>query len=175
MNKIILLGYMGSGKSTIARKLAQILNLNFIDLDQYIEENENISIKKLFEDNKEIKFRKLEHHYLKELTSNSDSFVLSLGGGTPCYANNHLMLQANNITSYYLRASIATLTARLKVEKDSRPILANQPDEEISEFIAKHLFERSYFYTHAQHTIIVDGKSIDAIVAEIANNMAKEE
>lgn len=159
---------MGSGKSTIGHKLANLLNLDFLDLDDYIEENEKVSIKKLFEDNKEIKFRKLEHYYLKELTNNSDSFVLSLGGGTPCYANNHLMLQANNITSIYLKASIGTLTTRLKVEKNSRPILANQTDDELSEFIAKHLFERSYFYTHAKHTINVDGKSIDEVISEIA-------
>ena len=168
MNKIILLGYMGSGKSTIAQKLALSLNLPFIDLDQYIEQNENVSIKKLFESNKEIKFRKLEHQYLKELLANNDSFVLSLGGGTPCYANNHLLLQGDNITSVYLKASIETLTNRLKHEKDSRPLLANQPDDELSEFIAKHLFERSYFYTHAKHTIKVDGKSVETIVTEIA-------
>lgn len=167
MNKIILLGYMGSGKSTIAQKLALSLNLTFIDLDQYIEQTENVSIKKLFESNKEIQFRKLEHHYLKELLANNDSFVLSLGGGTPCYANNHLLLQGESIASIYLKASIATLTERLKHEKESRPLLANQPDEELEEFIAKHLFERSYFYTHAKHTINVDGKSVDTIVAEI--------
>ena len=168
MNKIIILGYMGSGKSTIAQKLALSLNLPFIDLDQYIEQNENVSIKKLFENNKEIQFRKLEHQHLKELLANNDSFVLSLGGGTPCYANNHLLLQGENIMSVYLKASIETLTNRLKVEKDSRPLLANQPDDELSEFIAKHLFERSYFYTHAKHTITVDGKSVETIVAEIA-------
>ena len=167
MNKIILLGYMGSGKSTIAQKLALSLNLTFIDLDQYIEQTENVSIKKLFESNKEIQFRKLEHQYLKELLANNDSFVLSLGGGTPCYANNHLLLQGENIASIYLKASIATLSERLKHEKESRPLLANQPDEELEEFIAKHLFERSYFYTHAKHTIKVDGKSVDTIVAEI--------
>ena len=76
MKKIILIGYMGSGKSTIAKKLGEALHLQFIDLDDYIEKNENLSIKKLFEDHKEIKFRKLEHHYLKELVSNSECFVL---------------------------------------------------------------------------------------------------
>ena len=169
MNKIILLGYMGCGKTTIGQKLAVSLNRQFIDLDQYIEQNEKLSIKKLFESNKEIQFRKLEHHYLKELISNPDSFVLSLGGGTPCYANNHLMLQADHITSVYLKASIATLTKRLEDQKDSRPLLANQPDDELAEFIAKHIFERSYFYTHATHTLNVDGKSIETIVQEITD------
>ena len=159
---------MGSGKTTIAQKLAQQINLPFIDLDQYIEEKENISIKKLFEDNKEIQFRKLEHQYLKQLINNSDSFVVSLGGGTPCYANNHLLLLGDSITSVYLRASITTLTERLKNQKDSRPLVANQADENLSEFIAKHLFERSYFYNHASHTIIVDAKPIETIVKEIA-------
>lgn len=169
MNKIILLGYMGCGKTTIGQKLAVSLNRQFIDLDQYIEQNEKLSIKKLFESNKEIQFRKLEHHYLKELISNPDSFVLSLGGGTPCYANNHLMLQADHITSVYLKASIATLTKRLEDQKDSRPLLANQPDDELAEFIAKHIFERSYFYSHATHTVNIDGKSIETIVREITD------
>lgn len=169
MNKIILLGYMGCGKTTIGQKLAVSLNRQFIDLDQYIEQNEKLSIKKLFESNKEIQFRKLEHHYLKELISNPDSFVLSLGGGTPCYANNHLMLQADHITSVYLKASIATLTKRLEDQKDSRPLLANQPDDELAEFIAKHIFERSYFYTQATHTLNIDGKSIETIVREITD------
>ncbi|MGV8994768.1 MAG: shikimate kinase [Flavobacterium sp.] len=169
MNKIILLGYMGCGKTTIGQKLAVSLNRQFIDLDQYIEQNEKLSIKKLFESNKEIQFRKLEHHYLKELISNPDSFVLSLGGGTPCYANNHLMLQADHITSVYLKASIATLTKRLEDQKDSRPLLANQPDDELAEFIAKHIFERSYFYSHATHTVNIDGKSIETIVQEITD------
>ena len=168
MNKIILLGYMASGKTTIAQKLAHQIKLPCIDLDQYIEEKENVSIKKLFEANKEIQFRKLEHHYLKDLIANQDSFVLSLGGGTPCYANNHLLLQDTNVTSVYLKASIATLTERLQMQKDSRPLIADQADENLSEFIAKHLFERSYFYTHAAHTITVDGKSVEAIVDEIA-------
>lgn len=169
MNKIILLGYMGCGKTTIGQKLAVSLNRQFIDLDQYIEQNEKLSIKKLFESNKEIQFRKLEHHYLKELISNPDSFVLSLGGGTPCYANNLLMLQADHITSVYLKASIATLTKRLEDQKDSRPLLANQPDDELAEFIAKHIFERSYFYSHATHTVNIDGKSIETIVQEITD------
>ena len=169
MNKIILLGYMGCGKTTIGQKLAVSLHRQFIDLDHYIEQNEKLSIKKLFESNKEIQFRKLEHHYLKELISNPDSFVLSLGGGTPCYANNHLMLQADHITSVYLKASIATLTKRLEDQKDSRPLLANQPDDELAEFIAKHIFERSYFYTHATHTLNIDGKSIETIVQEITD------
>lgn len=167
MNKIILLGYMGSGKTTIAQKLANMLKLPFIDLDHYIEKNEKIAIAELFQSNKEIKFRKLEHQYLKELLANNDSFVLSLGGGTPCYANNHLMIRGDHVTSIYLKASIATLTDRLKHQKDSRPLLANQPEGELSEFIAKHLFERSYFYTHATHTINVDGKSVETIANEI--------
>ena len=77
------------------------------------------------------------------------------------------MLQENDSTSVYLKASIATLTARLKEAKDSRPIIANQADDELSEFIAKHLFERSYFYTQAKHTVTVDGKSVEVIVNEL--------
>ena len=167
MNKIILLGYMGCGKSTIAKLLALEKGLPFIDLDELIEKRENISIKSLFKLKGEIYFRKIEHDILKELTTSSGNFVLSLGGGTPCYANNHELFLGPGIISIYLKASITELYYRLIRNKAKRPLIAAMNNEELEEFIAKHLFERNFFYTKAMHTVSIDGKSPKMVVAEI--------
>ena len=86
--KIVLLGYMGSGKTTIGMKLAEFLDFDFLDLDHYIEEAEGVSIAEIFQSKGEIYFRKKEHDYLKKILSNKKDFVLSTGGGTPCYGVN---------------------------------------------------------------------------------------
>lgn len=167
MNKIILLGYMGCGKSTIAKLLAQETGLPFMDLDDIIEQRENNSIKSIFEVKGEIYFRKIEHAILTELSVSSESFVLSLGGGTPCYANNHELLIGSGISSIYLKASISELYDRLVQNKAKRPLIAAMKNEDLEEFIAKHLFERSFFYTKAKYTVHIDGKSPQTVVAEI--------
>jgi shikimate kinase len=168
MDKIILLGYMGSGKSTIAKLLAQMQGLPFKDLDAIIERRENSSIKDIFDQKGEIYFRKLEHMILRELLASSEDFVLSLGGGTPCYANNHELLNGQGIVSVYLKASLNELYKRLQPHKTDRPLIAAMDDNEMQEFIAKHLFERSFFYSQALHSVSVDGKSPKAIATEIA-------
>lgn len=167
MVKIILLGYMGSGKSFTASLLSQKLHLEWIDLDHLIEKNTGSSIGEIFEKRGEIFFRKLEHELFSQLMASDSSFVLSLGGGTPCYAGNHKLLTGDNVISVYLKASIDTLYDRLLPEKNHRPLIANMEAEQLKEFIAISLFERSYFYHQASHTITVDGKTAEAIVSEI--------
>jgi shikimate kinase len=167
MKKIILLGYMGCGKSTIAKILADKLNLPYLDLDEIIEKRTNSSVNKLFSEKGELYFRKLEHEMFSELMKNPDSFVLSLGGGTPCYANNHELLKGENVFSIYLSGSIATLYGRLKNENENRPLIANKSEEEMKEFIAKNLFDRSYYYNQAQIKVNIDEKSVGELVAEI--------
>ena len=86
--KITLLGYMGSGKSTVGKELAHALHIPFKDLDDYIIEKEGMSIKEIFQEKGEIYFRLQESRYLKELLHAKEDLVLALGGGTPCYADN---------------------------------------------------------------------------------------
>ena len=168
--KIIILGYMGSGKSTIGQFLSENTGIPFYDLDKYIEEKHQNSIKAIFETKGEIFFRKLEHQYLNELLNLDEEIIISLGGGTPCYANNHLHFEKENILSYYLKGSIKTLSERLKSEIDHRPLLNNTEDD-LETFIAKHLFDRSYFYNKAKYKINIDNKSIDEISQEIKNTL----
>jgi len=166
--KIILLGYMGSGKTTIGIQLARKLFLNFTDLDDFIEEKEQKSIKEIFKQKGEIYFRKIEHKYLKQFINENESYVLSLGGGTPCYAGNlDLILKDKKSLSFYLRGSIPTLFKRLSENKFKRPLISDLSDDQLTEYIAKHLFERSLFYDKATHKISIDNKEIQEIVTEI--------
>ncbi|MDR0228613.1 MAG: shikimate kinase [Flavobacteriaceae bacterium] len=158
---------MGVGKTTIGNNLAQALHLPHIDLDKKIEDKLQTSVSSIFEQKGEIYFRKQEHLLLNELITSDEAFVLSLGGGTPCYANNHLTLQRDTVESFYLKASIATLAERLENGKAHRPLLNKNSDDTLETFIAKHLFDRSYFYHQAKHIITVDNKSIPVIVNEI--------
>ncbi|MCH4551008.1 shikimate kinase [Aestuariibaculum lutulentum] len=166
---LILVGYMASGKSTIGRILAEKLNYDFLDLDDYIEEQEQNSIKTIFQIKGEIYFRKVETKYLRELLDSESNLILSLGGGTPCYSNNmDLILKADNVKSVYLKASIPTLVNRLKGEKGKRPLVAHiETDEELTEFIGKHLFERSPFYSQANIVLPTDNKTTSEIIEEL--------
>lgn len=167
MDKIILLGYMGSGKTELAKLLAKKIGFTHLDLDHLIEIREQMSIPELFKNKGEIYFRKVEHLLLQELMTSNEKFVLSLGGGTPCYANNHELLNTQEAVSIYLKANIETLYKRLVKSKSQRPLIVNETNEDLKEFIAKHLFERSFFYNKASHTVVVDSKSPETIISEI--------
>ncbi|WP_333601200.1 shikimate kinase [Flavobacterium sp.] len=167
MRKIILIGYMGVGKTTIAQLLAEKINWDWVDLDKLIETKAQLSIKEIFEQHGEIYFRKLEHELFKATVENDKTLIISTGGGTPCYANNHLLLNGEQVVSIYLKASIETIFERLKNEKSERPLVANHSEEELKEFIAKNLFDRSYFYIQATHKVEIDGKNPTEIVTDI--------
>lgn len=172
MKKIVLLGYMGCGKSTIAQNLSKIINIPFLDLDKIIEERAKMSINEIFEKHGEIYFRKLEHEMFVELLQSDENNIIGLGGGTPCYANNHELLKGDNVASIYLKASIDTLYNRLIHNKSKRPLIANMNEEEMREFIAKHLFDRSFYYNQAQHKVVVDERSVEETVQDILKILA---
>ena len=166
MYKIILTGYMGSGKTTVGSALAQLLSIPFFDLDEQIEKETERSISEIFETKGAVWFRKKEHILLKELINNHHNFVLSLGGGTPCYANNHLVLKSEGILSFYLKANVSTLVERLSSEVEHRPLL-NDLDTDLASYIGQHLFERVPFYNYAKHTITTERKTTEMIIEEI--------
>jgi len=167
MRKIILLGYMGCGKSTIANRLSNITNIPYIDLDKSIEERTNLSINEIFKQRGEIYFRKLEREVLIELLNAPENLIIGLGGGTPCYTNNHELLKREDIVSIYLKASVETLFDRLLSKKSKRPLIADKTDDELKEFIAKHLFERSFYYNQAKYIVTIDGKTKDETTQDI--------
>ena len=167
MKNIVLVGYMGSGKSTIAQKLSELFQKKYLDLDRLIELEENLSIEKIFQYKGEIYFRKKEHQVFLQQLHNPDSIVLSTGGGTPCYYDHHLLLQSEGIISIYLNASVDTLVQRLTTSRTIRPLIVNKSPEELKDFISKHLFERHYYYNHATYSVRVDHKSQEEILEEI--------
>lgn len=168
--RISLIGYMGSGKSSVGRELAHSLQIPFIDLDEFIEEMNQLGISEIFSQFGEIKFRKLEKQALEEVLALNQDYVLSVGGGTPSYYDNMKRIMENT-ESFYLRLSPMELKNRLILEKENRPLIARIPDEDLTEFIAKHLFERSHFYNQAKWILDVKDKSVKEIVSEIINHL----
>ena len=167
--KIFLIGYMGSGKSTVGRMLADEFQWQFIDLDHYIEAKENCSISTIFKNKGEVYFRRKELESLKELLVKDENLIVSLGGGTPCFSNvMELISQQEDSLSVYLKTSIKELSKRLFSEKNSRPLIAHlDAMEALEDFIAKHLFERSFFYEQSEVVIKTDQKMVKDITTEI--------
>ena len=167
MKKIILCGYMASGKTTVAQLLAAASGLPFLDLDQVIEQKYSKTIPQLFNEGGEINFRKKEHLALKDIAEGNEPFTLALGGGTPCYANNHLFLQRKDIISVYLKASVPTIIERLRTDDTERPLLRGLHGDALAEYIGQHLFERSWYYMQAKHIVNTSGKSANEVVNEV--------
>jgi len=167
---ISLVGYMGSGKSHISKILSDKLNFKLIDLDKEISKRNKMTIPEIFDKKGEIYFRKLERETLEEILASEKNTILSLGGGTPVYYNNMEIINHNS-KSVFLRASVSTLTERLSKQKEKRPLIANITDENLAEFIAKHLFERNDFYNKAQISIITDNRTPKDIVNEITEKL----
>lgn len=144
---------MGSGKTTVGKELSKYLGFRFLDLDAYIEDKSGTKIATIFKEKGELFFRKLEHQYLMEVLENNSDIILSTGGGTPCYSGNMDVIskQTNNV--FYLRVPIPELVKRLSKEKSHRPLIAHIEDADLPEFFGKHIFERSPFYSLANHTI----------------------
>ncbi|MCV6628400.1 MAG: shikimate kinase [Flavobacteriaceae bacterium] len=165
--KIVLLGYMGSGKSAIGKRLASVLSFPFLDLDEYIVEKERMSISDIFAQKGELFFRKIEKKHLEAVLSGDTEFVLSLGGGTPCYYDNMDSIHRFTQNTIYLKASISTLVERLRKERENRPLLSHLKEEDMPEYIGKHLFERNNYYNLATHNVLVDQKKVPELVNEI--------
>ncbi|BAO66299.1 shikimate kinase [Candidatus Karelsulcia muelleri] len=159
---------MGSGKTTIGKKLANNLNNKFYDLDKKIIEYTKKSIYELFEIYGENKFRKLEYFILKKFLKKKKSYILSVGGGTPCY-NNNIFLMKKYSKIFYLNAEINTLFTRLLKQKKNRPLISKLDKNDLYNFICDSLSKRLFFYKKADFTINIKTKSLLEIVKEIIN------
>ncbi len=164
MNTWYLWGYMGSGKSSIGRAVARNLNLEFKDLDKIISEESGMSISDFIGKRGDLAFRKLERQLLLE--HQDFAGIFSCGGGTPCYYDNAEWMVSKGQT-VYLRASPSWLHHRLAASRSrgiKRPQLMRVADQDLGEFIAKHLFERQHFYQMAHHKIAVDQNPAEHVV-----------
>ena len=168
-SKIILLGYMGSGKTTVGKKLKEKLNVPFWDLDDYIEQKFNSTISSIFKLRGEMYFREKERQALEDLLENDKRMIISLGGGTPCYYDNmEYLISFEDVKTFYLHADVETISKRLELEKDKRPLISHLKNmDEINDFVGKHLFERKEFYTKADFMIYTKKKSVKNIALEL--------
>lgn len=153
MNRIIILGYMGSGKTTIGHALSKELSLPFYDLDWYIESRMRQSVKQLFDSMGEEGFRKIERNMLHEVAE-FENVIVSCGGGTPCFFDNMDYLNRQGDT-VYLKATPDVLFRHLKMGKTVRPLLLGKTPEEVRAFIGEQLCEREPYYAQAKHTLDV--------------------
>lgn len=154
---IYIVGFMGSGKSTMGRRLASLMGWQFLDLDDRIEEITGKTIARIFSEDGEEEFRKTESETLKSL-ANVTNTIISTGGGTPCHSGNMDHMLETGIT-VYLKMTPGQLASRLGGSSGERPLLKNIPDEELLSFIGKKLSDREQWYSRAR--IIVDGLNPD--------------
>lgn len=154
MRRIIIIGYMGAGKTTVGRALAAELGIEFYDLDWYIESRMRKTVKQLFDEVGEEGFRKIEHNMLHEVAE-FENVVISCGGGTPCFFDNMVYMNQQGDT-VYLKASPEILYKHLKMGKSVRPLLLNKTPEEVQVFITEQLANREPYYSRAKYTVNVN-------------------
>ena len=148
---------MGSGKSSMGRKLAGSLGYVFADMDQLIEEKEGMSVSEIFAEKGEKRFRKLEQKILEKLVR-QENIVISTGGGVPCQPGNMKLINKNGV-SIYLKLDAAALFGRLKTRQARRPLIRDLSEKELKQFIRTTLARREKYYMKAK--IIVDGSKRD--------------
>lgn len=153
MKRIILIGYMGAGKTTIGKELAKDLGLPFYDLDWYIESRMRKKISEIFAERGEEGFRVIERNMLHEVAEFED-VVISCGGGTPCFFDNMEYMNENSDV-IYLKATPEVLYNHLQMGKSVRPLIANKSKEELLDFIKEQLEYREQFYLKANHILDV--------------------
>lgn len=156
VDRVFLVGYMGSGKTTIGRYVAQDLGWRFIDMDDYVESKIGCTISDYFASHGEAAFRKAEAEAVRELVK-EDKVVVATGGGSPCFEGNMDVMRHGGLT-IYIEVSPANLAKRLAPAKAKRPIIAGKSDDELESFIATQLAGREPFYRKA--AMVVDGEAL---------------
>lgn len=149
---------MGSGKTHWGRLLSEKLGIRFFDLDEQVTEHAGKSIPEIFAADGEEQFRLMEKEVLYIITESHDSFIMSCGGGTPCYFNNIEYLN-NNGTTIWINTPLDILHRRLVHEKEKRPLIKSLSDEELRGFISKKFSDRKIYY--GQATVIVNDELVD--------------
>lgn len=148
---VFLVGYMGSGKSFLGKKLAFCMQMDFIDLDTYIEEKYEMSITDFFSKKGEASFRIAEQEALQEVFRLKNTIV-SVGGGTPCFGDNMEQMNRNGKT-IFINTPIESILRHLEFGKHQRPLLSGKTSEELTDFVLPHYASRLPYYQKAQCSI----------------------
>ena len=161
--KIFLIGFMGSGKTHWGRLLSRKLGLAFYDLDTVIVEQEKRSVADIFADKGEEYFRYKETEALERIVEGEDGFILSCGGGTPCFFNNiEFMKKSGKVI--WLNTSIDALKQRLQRERKTRPLIKEVDDADLDRYIVKKLSERRMYYQQADVTVNEESVTLDELI-----------
>jgi len=167
--KIFLIGFMGSGKTHWGKLLSAKLHLPFRDLDSLIVEKEQKSIADVFSEKGEEYFRYQEKQTLEELINEEESFVLSCGGGTPCFFNNiEFMKKSGKVL--WLNTSIDVLKDRLLKERMSRPLIRDINEEELRRYIVRKLTERRLYYEQADAMVNEESITLEELIRSLLQN-----
>ncbi len=164
--RIYLIGYMGSGKSTLGRRLANHAKMQFIDMDHYIEERNCKSIPQIFKEFGEQGFRKRERIALEEL-SEFTGVVIATGGGAPCFFNNIQLMNQTGKT-IFLDIDPKILAERLMNSKTERPLIKGKSKTELVDFIDETLEKRNPYYRQAHYTITRPDLPLDEVIKMIS-------
>src|SRR5574344_117768 len=154
MRRIIIVGYMGSGKTTVGKALSKEIDMPFYDLDWYIESRLRKTVPQIFAERGEDGFRTVEHNMLHEVAE-FENVIVSCGGGTPCFFDNMDYMNEQGQT-VYLKASPEVLYGHLIIGKTERPLLKGKSPDEMKAFIQQQLETREPFYSKAKYTLNVD-------------------
>lgn len=157
IERIYLIGFMGSGKTTAGKKLADLLGWSFVDLDKIVEERSGMSIPEIFAARGEQAFRDAESKALRTFDDHN-KLVISTGGGVPCNSGNMDHMLANGFV-VYLNLTPSQLRSRLEGSQSERPLIKNLDSDELLEFIGKKLSEREACYNRSH--LIVQGMNLD--------------
>jgi shikimate kinase len=161
--RIFLIGFMGSGKTHWGRLLSEKLGLPFFDLDTVIVKTEQKSVSDIFTERGEEYFRYKEKEVLEELVNDHEDFVLSSGGGTPCFFNTIEFMRKNGLV-VWLNTSVTVLKERLFREKMSRPLVRTIGDAELKSYIIRKLGERKMYYERAHLMVNEDALSLGSLI-----------
>ncbi|MBP3440635.1 MAG: AAA family ATPase [Tidjanibacter sp.] len=163
---IFLVGFMGCGKSTVARGLAELSGFRYVDLDQEVcRKAQRESVAEIFAEMGEEKFRRLEREAIEHLSTEGD-VVVATGGGAPCYGDNMDRLMELGVT-VYLRMSADALTERLQRVRVVRPKIVGLSPEELSEYVRGLLVEREPIYNRARVVVDCDGIPSRVVISRL--------
>jgi shikimate kinase len=171
--KIFLIGFMGSGKTHWGRQLSAKLELPFYDLDSVIVEREHRTVADIFEESGEEYFRYQEKEMLESIVVEMESFILSCGGGTPCFFNNiEFMKKSGKVI--WLNTSVDILKQRLVKERQTRPLISEVNDEELRRYIVKKLSERRMYYQQADVTVSEESTNLEELIQLLLNDQESD-
>ncbi len=164
---VVLVGFMGAGKTSVGHALARRLGWHFEDLDQRIEASEGRSIEQIFRQSGEVEFRRIEHAALRELLAElgTSSRIVALGGGAFAQASNVSLLQRAGALAVFLDAPVEELYRRCQQEKRERPLLRDR-----EQFYSLYELRRQ-FYANAAQRVDTSGKTVESVAAELSSGL----